>query len=188
MALQGRKPGWLLDKILGREEAPPPAPTETPATEGAPVEPSPPIEARAEPLSPASTPEGAPNFTPAALDPAQPPTPSGVAEAEPVAEPLAGADLQPVVPSPPEPISTEPPPVPHAEVLGEAEPRSTQEGGASFEAGLRPAPQDEEVGSLPPVPVAPPPAEEKRGWFRRLTDGMRRTSSSIGEGVTCLFT
>jgi ATP-dependent DNA helicase RecG len=37
---------------------------------------------------------------------------------------------------------------PHAEVAGVAGPRSTQEGGASFEASLREAPQDEEVGSL----------------------------------------
>jgi DNA ligase-1 len=37
---------------------------------------------------------------------------------------------------------------PHAEVLGEAEPRSTHEGGASFEAPLRGAPQDEERGGV----------------------------------------
>ena len=35
---------------------------------------------------------------------------------------------------------------PHAEVLGESEPRSTRDGRASFEAGPRPAPQDEDVG------------------------------------------
>jgi hypothetical protein len=37
MALQGRKPGWLLDKILGREEYPPaskPAPEVEPRRSG----------------------------------------------------------------------------------------------------------------------------------------------------------
>ena len=38
--------------------------------------------------------------------------------------------------------------LPHAEVLAIGEPRSTQGGGASFEAALRAAPQDEEVGGL----------------------------------------
>jgi anaerobic selenocysteine-containing dehydrogenase/ferredoxin-NADP reductase len=42
-------------------------------------------------------------------------------------------------------------PHPHPEVLGEAEPRRTQDGGASFEAGLRPAPQDEERGDYDPL-------------------------------------
>ena len=36
--------------------------------------------------------------------------------------------------------------LPHAELSGEAGPRSTQDGGASFEAPLRAAPQDTEVG------------------------------------------
>ena len=39
---------------------------------------------------------------------------------------------------------------PHAEVLGGAEPRNTCNGGASSEADLRSAPQDEEVGGSAP--------------------------------------
>ena len=39
-------------------------------------------------------------------------------------------------------------PPPHAEVLADGEPRSTQPVGASFEAPLRGAPQDEERGSV----------------------------------------
>ena len=39
------------------------------------------------------------------------------------------------------------PPAPHAEVLAGGEPRSTREGGASFEAPLRGAPRDEERAS-----------------------------------------
>ena len=162
MTLQGRKPGWLLDKILGRTQeipAPPPAdgaaPIPPPAedrpsgTERAPeaerpiAPPAPPEPSSSEPLapellSPASPAEGRPDIVPTARDPEPPP-------AAPVDE-LAGADLQPVQPS---------------------------DGAA---------------------PVVVPPAEaqepqpQKRGWFRRLTDGLRRTSSAIGDGVTSLFT
>ena len=41
-------------------------------------------------------------------------------------------------------------PAPRAEALGAAEPRSTRDGGASFEASLREAPQDEDVGDSRP--------------------------------------
>ena len=40
---------------------------------------------------------------------------------------------------------------PHAEVLAVGEPRSTHNGDASFEAGLRPAPQDDEGEKTPPL-------------------------------------
>ena len=148
MALQGRKPGWLLDRLLGRtdeEEAKDRPADATASLADEPVEPP--------ALAPASASEGLPDVTPAALDPDQPPTPGGAADASPAravreVDALAGADLQPVVP---EPASALPP-------------------------------------SPPPVAEPPAPVEEKRGWFRRLADGMRRTSSAIGEGVTSLFT
>jgi fused signal recognition particle receptor len=46
------------------------------------------------------------------------------------------------------------------------------------------APEDR--GAEPAGTSAPSPAAT--GWWRRLTDGMRRTSSSLGESVTSLFT
>jgi fused signal recognition particle receptor len=38
------------------------------------------------------------------------------------------------------------------------------------------------------APVTPAAEPVQKNWWRRLTDGMRRTSSSLGESVTSLFT
>jgi fused signal recognition particle receptor len=38
------------------------------------------------------------------------------------------------------------------------------------------------------APSAPQEAPQPKNWWRRLTEGMRRTSSSIGDSVTSLFT
>jgi excinuclease ABC subunit C len=60
-------------------------------------------------------------------------------------------------------VAPETPPGPHPEVLGAAEPRRTQGEGASFEADLRSAPQDEDDGGTAPpeavddVPLPPDP-------------------------------
>src|SRR5690606_32966954 len=55
------------------------------------------------------------------------------------------------------------------------------EGGGPKEPIPRPAPE--------PEPATEPAAQpEKRGWWQRLTEGMRRTSSSLTESVTSLFT
>ena len=166
MALQGRKPGWLLDKILGREEAderavPPPVETAVEVAAEPLVEPlvQPPA------LSPASTSEGQPDFMPAADVPAITSAPPFVTEASPETPPamkpvaeLRGATLQPVVGQP--------------EGAGPAEPASR--------GGSEPA-------ASPAAPPSPEPAAG-RTWWRRLTEGMRRTSSVIGDGVTGLFT
>ena len=223
MALQGRKPGWLLDKILrwfGRAvpEVPPPPPVPevlpppppvpealpppppvpealpppaeaSPRRVEVPVPPAPPEalppapnaevpapppaapaeEKAAEParLSPASVAEGVPDFTPAAPLPASLPAPGGPEDAVPgPAEPeaIAGAGPAPV---PPVDTAEPTPPVP--------------------------APPEPVPPPAPPIDVVaetsePAPASDKRGWFRRLADGMRRTSSAIGDGVTGLFT
>jgi fused signal recognition particle receptor len=39
-----------------------------------------------------------------------------------------------------------------------------------------------------PAQVAPEKAEEPKGWWQRLTHGMRRTSTSLSDSVTGLFT
>jgi fused signal recognition particle receptor len=47
------------------------------------------------------------------------------------------------------------------------------------------------VASPEPAPVAtaaPPPPAEPKSWWRRLTEGLSRTSSKLGTGVTDLFT
>ena len=104
MALQGRKPGWLLDKILGREAEPeddapalaPDRPIPIPLAPVSPpvaglahvaiaVTPEPAIEPMLEPplFSPASSSEGQPNFTPAAEAPLLAAAEPSVTEASP---------------------------------------------------------------------------------------------------------
>jgi fused signal recognition particle receptor len=49
----------------------------------------------------------------------------------------------------------------------------------------------EPIPRAEPAPQASPPAtaaDEPKGWWRRLTEGMRRTSSALGDSVTSLFT
>ncbi|WP_134500856.1 signal recognition particle-docking protein FtsY [Microvirga pakistanensis] len=101
---------------------------------------------------------------------------------------LAGADLQPVETidpeggNPKEPIpriETETGPEPRADV---AEPNDPPP--PALEAS--PAPETQASGTQA-APAQPAPAE-KRGWWQRLTEGMRRTSSSLSESVTGLFT
>jgi fused signal recognition particle receptor len=50
-----------------------------------------------------------------------------------------------------------------------------------------PPPATEEAPEPVPIP-APPPAPAKRSWWRRLTEGLARTSSSISAGITGIFT
>jgi fused signal recognition particle receptor len=90
---------------------------------------------------------------------ASPDTPD---ERKPPAE-LAGADLQPVE-------GIEP------------------EGGAPKEPIPRPAPEPETKAEITPAAPATSAPAEKRGWWQRLTEGMRRTSSSLSDSVTGLFT
>jgi fused signal recognition particle receptor len=164
--VKGRKPGWFLDKILGRdadEEA-----AAQPKAADATVEPlpEPPV------LSPASVFEGQPDFTPAAEALELPAVPPTVVEASSDTPPpskqveeLAGASLQPVTGAP--------------------------EGGGPREPIPREAPEPS-----PSRPAQASPAQastttaapETRNWWRRLADGMKRTSSTIGDSVTGLFT
>nr|WP_246736317.1 signal recognition particle-docking protein FtsY [Enterovirga sp. DB1703] len=121
-------------------------------------------------LSPASVYEGQPDFVPAAEPRPLPAAPPTVAEASPdraafekPVDELEGATLQPV----------------------EGQP----EGGGPAEPIPRLATDPGSPRSEPLPPTSPAaPAAEERGWWRRLTEGMRRTSSSIGESVTGLFT
>lgn len=83
---------------------------------------------------------------------------------------LAGADLQPVEGVDPEggnPVE----PIPRIETREGPQPRPDM---ATADAQAAPAPE------------AKPAAA--RGWWQRLTEGMRRTSSNLSESVTGLFT
>ena len=194
MALVGRRPGWLLDKILGREPEAEPAAVQPLAPEA----PAPEPVLEPPPLSPASTFEGQPDFTPAASVSAPLPTPPALVEASPEMrpaekppEPLRGATLQPVAGQPdgvPTPERLAPIPSP----AGGGSTAKPAGWGGSADSALA-------GGTIHPTPTLradPPPAgeddrapaPEPKGWWRRLTDGMRRTSSTISDSVTGLFT
>lgn len=184
-----KQPGWL-GRLFGRKaETPTEKPSEAPAE--APVESVEPDPAAAMPTEPTGTlSEGVPDFATAADDVL--PAPPTVTEASPETEPehdlpdeLAGADLEPVegvnpegeVPAAPEPETAAPEPEPIA-----AEP----------EAPVAAVQEEEPVEEAPLViyqpPAQGPAGEEKRGWWSRLTGGLKRTSSALSDRVTGLFT
>ncbi len=97
---------------------------------------------------------------------------------------LFGLD-QPEPSRPPEPAPLplpELPAEPVAEIVPEAAPQV-------------PAAPDILLGEDAPLPVAPPepppepePVQPKRSWWRRLRDGLSRTSSALTTGISDLFT
>ncbi|WP_262298741.1 signal recognition particle-docking protein FtsY [Microvirga sesbaniae] len=162
------KPGFL-SRLFGRKTETPAAPQaapEAPQAGGHPeTMPSPPANA-ADDLTSA----------PPTVTEASPDTPED-AKAAPE---LAGADLQPVEGLDPEGTN---PQEPLPRILTETGPELRPD----ITAADLPAPEPAPAEVLPdPVPDAAPAAA--RGWWQRLTDGMRRTSSSLSDSVTGLFT
>jgi fused signal recognition particle receptor len=125
-------------------------------------EPANPAGAGATPDPGASAYEGTPDFTTAAAAGDLPPVEPAATQASP--------DLPPAEKSPPETMGANLQPV---------EGRDPQGGGPK-----EPIPRAE------PEAASPPPGgdAQPRTWWRRLAEGMRRTSSSIGDSVTGLFT
>ncbi|CAO4166786.1 signal recognition particle-docking protein FtsY [Methylorubrum populi] len=186
------KPGWF-GRLFGRKSAPDAKPAEEPVTP--------------EPTSPASESEGQPDFATAADDVSHVPPPvSEPALDDPdknrIPDELEGADLQPE----PQPPSGEAP-QPEESAGGDelpAESSKKRDWWSRLTGG--------EAEEAAPATEAPPPAEadiqpvdsaaalasdalatvdegaEKRGWWSRLTSGMRRTSSALSDRVTGLFT
>jgi fused signal recognition particle receptor len=91
---------------------------------------------------------------------------------------LAGADLQPIEGLDPEGTN---PQEPLPRVLTEHGPELRPDITAADLRSPEPAPAE-----VLPSPATQPAAA--RGWWQRLTDGMRRTSSSLSDSVTGLFT
>ncbi|HEV2565352.1 MAG TPA: signal recognition particle-docking protein FtsY [Microvirga sp.] len=160
------KPGFL-SRLFGRKaeapQVPAPAP-EAPQAGGEPdAMPSPPAAA-ADDLTAA----------PPTVTEASPDTPE---EAKTPPE-LAGADLQPVEGLDPEGTNPQ-----------EPLPRIVTEAGPALRADITaadlPAPEPAPAEIGPAAEAKPAPT---RGWWQRLTEGMRRTSSSLSESVTGLFT
>jgi fused signal recognition particle receptor len=84
---------------------------------------------------------------------------------------LAGADLQPVEGVDPEGGN---PKEPVPRIVTETGPEEPQAKPPAAEMTASPAPESKPAAA--------------RGWWQRLTEGMRRTSSSLSESVTGLFT
>ncbi|WP_230532545.1 signal recognition particle-docking protein FtsY [Microvirga roseola] len=156
------KPGFF-SRLFGRKAEPTPeSAPETPQAGGGPeAMPSPPTTG-ADDLAAAP-----PTVTVASPD---------TAEENKVAPELAGADLQPVENLDPEGGNPKEP-IPRIKTEAGPEPRP------DF-AGETAAHVVAEVAAPPPE-VQPAPT---RGWWQRLTEGMRRTSSSLSDSVTGLFT
>lgn len=97
---------------------------------------------------------------------------------------LFGLD-QPEQPRPLEPVPA-PPQEPPAEPVAEIAPEAEPEAPVAAEVPLSEA--------APPVIVAPEPQPQpepvlpKRSWWRRLRDGLSRTSSALTTGISDLFT
>ncbi|HEY8566118.1 MAG TPA: signal recognition particle-docking protein FtsY [Beijerinckiaceae bacterium] len=160
------KPGFF-GRLFGRKTAETTRPSEAPQPQAGEEAPAAPV--------PASRSEGAPDFTTAAAAHELPPVEPTVTQASPDFAPeptlppeLAGADLQPVEGIEPEGGAP-------AEPIPRAEPEVAP--GASAPGSLAAGPD-----------TAAPNSEPPRTWWRRLTEGLRRTSSSLSEGVTGIFT
>ncbi|MCJ2105876.1 signal recognition particle-docking protein FtsY [Methylobacterium sp. E-041] len=181
---QDEKPGWF-GRLFGRK--------------GATEAPEPPAD------SPASPAEGQPDFATGADDVAHVPLPP--AEPSPVdpnrnAVPDAteGADLQPIEGEPETPpAGTAGDDPAHGAGPADAttvarEPATgteteTETGAAASAPDIQPVDVAASLAHDAVNDAAPAEAEpEKRGWWTRLTSGMKRTSSALSDRVTGLFT
>ena len=165
---QDEKPGWL-GRLFGRKGA------AREEGESLPAE------------SPASPSEGQPDFATGADAieqvplPASEPSPDDESRNT-VPDEIEGADLQPVDGEP-----DAPPPGTAGDDAGHgAEPAEATEVAAPPHAG--PDPDIQPVDSAPALAGDAAGEPEARGWWGRLTSGMKRTSSSLSERVTGLFT
>ncbi|TYC52535.1 signal recognition particle-docking protein FtsY [Rhodobacterales bacterium] len=107
----------------------------------------------------------------------------------PVSEPEPEIEVAPIAPSAPThdpfgPLATGP----SADLVGgfrEPPPLSEPEVFHSTDV----APDPEDIPEVPPEPADETPAEEpKLSWFQRLRHGLSRSSASLTEGITSIFT
>jgi fused signal recognition particle receptor len=164
------KPGFF-SRLFGRKaETSPEAASETPKAGG---------ELEAMPSPPATAADDL-TAAPPTVTSASPDTPAE----EKVPAELAGADLQPVEGLEPEGLA---PQEPIPQIITERGPEPRPDVIPVAEAPVAeppPAPAIEPVVATPEAA----PAAPQRGWWQRLTEGMKRTSSSLSDSVTGLFT
>ncbi|WP_428641923.1 signal recognition particle-docking protein FtsY [Roseibium sp.] len=154
------------------------------------------VETAAETVADEAAPQGAVSADTAAAKPEEDPSLHVEMDVRPVAAlnepfqpqkievvPEAIADIEPARSQlpPEEPIPTDVAPEPEAEEPTEtlAEPES--------EAAAEPEPEITPVPDVAPEPEAQP-EEPKLSWFQRLKKGLSRSSSSLTEGISSIFT
>jgi fused signal recognition particle receptor len=166
------KPGFL-SRLFGRKADPAPQPEQAvPQAGGHPV-------AGGHPETMPSPPTtGADDLTaaPSTVTTASPDT----AEENKAPAQLAGADLQPVEGLDPEGTN---PQEPLPRIVTETGPELRPDVAAEAVPAPEPPP-----AAVPLSPAPQPDPAPARGWWQRLTEGMRRTSSSLSDSVTGLFT
>jgi fused signal recognition particle receptor len=162
------KPGFL-SRLFGRKDAAPGSAPQTPGAGSRPEAGDRPQAGGHPETMPSPPATGADDLAaaPSTVTTASPDTPDD-RKAPPQ---LAGADLQPVEGVDPEGGN---PKEPVPRIVTETGPEEPQAKPPVTEMTASPAPE--------PKPAA------ARGWWQRLTEGMRRTSSSLSESVTGLFT
>jgi len=106
-----------------------------------------------------------------AQEPETPETPETPEAPQPTPEPQP----EPTPVPPPAPMPVEPPAPPEIPAIEEPEPE--------------PAPIEDPVPEAAEIaPPAPPELAEKKSWWRRLREGLSRSSSSIAQGIADIFT
>ena len=166
------KPGFL-SRLFGRKDAAPGSPPQTPEAGSRPEAEGRPQAGGHPETMPSPPATGADDLAaaPSTVTTASPDTPSeGKTSPQ-----LAGADLQPVEGVDPEGGN---PKEPVPRIVTETGPKEPQE-----EPQAKPP-----VAEMTASPAPEPKPAAARGWWQRLTEGMRRTSSSLSESVTGLFT
>jgi fused signal recognition particle receptor len=113
------------------------------------------------------------------------PVPAPRPEPEPELEPEETAAVAEAAPAPaPESaapkVKDKPAPAPEPEPEPEPEP--------VVEAAPEPEPEPEPVVEVEPEPEPQPEPEQPRGWFRRLRDGLSKSSRSLTDNITGIFT
>ncbi|MGU3539094.1 signal recognition particle-docking protein FtsY [Methylobacterium sp. A54F] len=183
------KPGWF-GRLFGRKGSTEESLPEKSSTEDTSPGGEPPADATASPA------EGRPDFATGADDlRAVPLPPSEPAPDDPgrnaVPDEIEGADLQPIEGEPERPPSGTAGDPPERG----AEPANTTTASFAPLPGGSPAvPEGPSETDIQPVDAAAAIANdaakepEARGWWGRLTSGMRRTSSNLSDRVTGLFT
>ncbi|MCW2276317.1 signal recognition particle-docking protein FtsY [Rhodoblastus acidophilus] len=92
-------------------------------------------------------------------------------------------------PTPPQPVPPAPVPAPTPSPVAPPSPPSPPEYPPSIDPQPTQPPLEAPVPAAPEIaPPSPPEMAEKKSWWRRLREGLSRSSSSIAQGISDIFT